>query len=116
MKKHPTVIFSSFGAFFLCLFFNYALIGQTPLTLQRALEIAESGSPNIQRSLLNVEQIQHSLRAERASLKSRFSLTLNPFNFSNSRSFDKQFSQWFTNEDISSSGTFRVEQPILRTD
>ena len=116
MKKHPTVSLFSFGVFILCTFLTNSIVGQTPLTLQKALEIAESGSPNIQRSLLNVEQIQHSLRAERASLKSRFSLTLNPFNFSKSRSFDKQFSQWFTNEDISTSGTFQVEQPILKTD
>ncbi|MCR9288607.1 MAG: TolC family protein [Bacteroidetes bacterium] len=119
MKKHPAfsfLRFLSFGVFGLCCCFNFSLIGQTPLTLQGALDIAESGSPNIQRSLLNIEQYQHSLRAERASLKSRFSLTLNPFNFSNTRRFDNQFSQWFTNEETSSSGTFQVEQPILRTD
>ena len=80
------------------------------------MDIAEKESPSIQRSLLNIEQNQHSLRAERASLKSRFSLTLNPFNYSNRRSFDNQFSQWFTNEETSSAGTFQVVQPILATD
>lgn len=89
---------------------------QTLLTLESAMDVAEKGSPSIQRSLLNIRQYQFSLQAERASLKSRFSLTLEPFNFRNNRQFDNQFSQWFTNEEMYSSGTFRVEQPILKTD
>lgn len=89
---------------------------QTLLTLESAMDVAERGSPSIQRSLLNIRQYQFSLQAERASLKSRFSLTLEPFNFRNNRQFDNQFSQWFTNEELYSSGTFRVEQPILKTD
>jgi outer membrane protein len=89
---------------------------QQMLTLSEALLIAEKGSPSIQQSLLNIEQTQYSLKAERASLKSQFSLTLDPFNFSNNRTFDNQFSQWFTNTNTFSSGTFRVDQPILSTD
>lgn len=89
---------------------------QTLISLESAMEIAEKNSPSIQRSLLNIEQYQYSLVAERASLKSRFSLTLDPFNFRNNRQFDNQFSQWFTNRELYSSGTLRVEQPILKTD
>ena len=89
---------------------------QTVLTLEAAMSIAEKGSPSIQRSLFNIEQYQYSLTAERASLKSRFSLTLDPFFFSNSRQFSNQFSQWFTNREQYSSGTLRVDQPILKTD
>jgi outer membrane protein TolC len=89
---------------------------QTLMTLETAMDVAETGSPSIQRALLNIEQYQYSLKAERASLKSQFSLTLDPFNFSNNRSFDNQFSQWFTNTNTYSSGTFRVDQPILKTD
>lgn len=99
----------------LFLLVNTSIYAQTPMTLQRAMEIAEAGSPSIQQSLLTVEQYQHNLRAERASLKSRFSLTLEPFSFSNSRRFDNQFSQWFTNTETFSRGTFQVEQPILST-
>ncbi len=119
MNRLPVLSFlrlPSFGLIGLCFFFNFSVLAQTPISLQGALDIAELGSPSIQRSLLNIEQYQHSLRAERASLKSRFSLTLDPFSFSNSRQFDDQFSQWFTNERLSSSGTFQVEQPILKTD
>ena len=93
-----------------------ALVSQTLLTIETAMEIAEKGSPTIQRSLYNIEQYQYSLKAERASLKSRFSLTVDPFSFSNSRRFDNQFSQWFTNRELNSSTSFRVEQPILKTD
>ncbi len=89
---------------------------QTVLTLDAALDIAEKGSPSIQRSLFNIEQYQYSLTAERASLKSRFSLNLDPFGFSRTRSFDNQFSQWFTNTERYSSGTLQVDQPILATD
>ena len=104
-----------FGIVGLSLLFNTSIVAQTPITLQSALQIAESGSPSIQRSLLTVEQFQHNLNAERASLKSRFSLTLEPLSFSNSRIFDNQFSQWFTNTETYSRGTFQVEQPILKT-
>lgn len=90
--------------------------GQVLISLESAMEIAEKNSPSIQRSLMSIEQYQYSLLAERASLKSRFSLTLNPFNFSNQRQFDNQFSQWFTNRELYSSTTLRVEQPILKTD
>ncbi|MEO1259813.1 MAG: TolC family protein [Bacteroidota bacterium] len=89
---------------------------QHVLTLEAALDIAEKSSPSIQRSLFNIEQYQYSLDAERASLKSRFSLTLDPFGYSRTRSFNKQFSQWFTNTERYSSGEFRVDQPILATD
>ncbi len=97
-------------------FASFSAFSQTMLTLEAAMAIAEKGSPNIQRSLMNIEQYQYDLQAERASLKSRFSLTAEPFNFSNNRSFDTQFSQWFTNISMYSSGTFRVDQPILATD
>lgn len=90
--------------------------GQTLISLESAMDIAEQKSPSIQRSLYNIEQYRYNLEAERASLKSRFSLTLNPFNFSNTRQFDNQFSQWFTNRSLYSSSTLRVEQPILKTD
>lgn len=115
MNKHN---FGSLSFFLLLslMLLRPELSAQTLLTLESALEIAEKGSPTIQRSLYNIEQYQYSLKAERASLKSRFSLTVDPFSFSNSRRFDNQFSQWFTNREINSSTTFRVEQPILKTD
>jgi outer membrane protein len=89
---------------------------QTILTLEKAMEIAVVNSPSIQSSILNLERTTESLNAQRAALKSKFALNVNPIDYSNSRKFDSRTSQWFTNEVINSSGTFRVDQPFLPTD
>ena len=65
---------------------------------------------------MNLERYQQNLVAQRASLKSKFSLNLNPVDYSKSRSFDNRLSQWYTNERFSATGTFQVDQPILWTD
>ena len=51
-----------------------SLVAQQSLTLDKALEIAAIQSPNIQQSLLNLERYQNNLEAQRAALKSKFSL------------------------------------------
>jgi outer membrane protein TolC len=89
---------------------------QEPITIEKALDIAEENNPNLKRSKLNLERYQLNLVAQRASLKSQFSLNLNPMNYSKNRRFDNRLSQWYTNESFNSSGTFKVAQPILLTD
>jgi len=89
---------------------------QEALTLLKALEVAEINSPDIKQSLLNLERSQKNLEAQRAALKSSFSLDVNPLNFSNSRRFDSRTSEWYTNRNLSSSTQFIVSQPILPTD
>ena len=89
---------------------------QEAITLNKALTLAETGSPDLQQSLLNLERFQKTLEAQRAALKSRFSLDVNPFIYSNNRRFNQTFSQWFTNESREHSAIFRVVQPILPTD
>lgn len=104
---------------FLLLMFSLLLIqvkGQSIITLEQALDMASKGSPSLQSSLFNLERTTESLNAQRAALKSQFSLNVNPMEYSNSRRFDARLSQWFTNESMTSSGTFRVDQPILYTD
>ncbi|TKG92485.1 TolC family protein [Puteibacter caeruleilacunae] len=98
-----------------CCFSAQSLQAQQVLTLDKALDIARNSSPDIQRSLLSLERAEQSLAAQRASLKSNFSLTLNPVSYSNNRSFNSTFSEWYTNENFETSGTFRVDQPILLT-
>ena len=98
------------------LFFFVFLFAQQLLTLESALEIAGHNSPDIRRSLLNLERSQESLNAQKAALKSQFSLSLNPIDYSKTRSFDDFASQWFTQESLGTSGTFTVSQPILLTD
>ena len=112
MKKITSFLF----LMSLLLFFGYGSQGQTILTLEKSMEIAVANSPSIQSTLLNLERTTESLNAQRLGLKSKFALSLNPIDYSNSRKFDNRTSSWFTNELINSSGTFRVDQPILATD
>ena len=100
----------------LCLFPGGLLFAQQLLSLDKALEIARQNSPDIRRSLLNLERSQESLNAQNAALKSQFSLSLNPLDFNRSRSFDDFQSVWYTNESFGTSGTFTVSQPVLPTD
>jgi len=89
---------------------------QSIITLEQALDMASKGSPSLQSSLYNLERTTESLNAQRAALKSQFSLNVNPMEYSNSRKFDARYSQWYTNESLTTSGTLRVDQPILYTD
>ena len=98
------------------LFCVSGISAQQVLTLGKALEFAETSSPDIQQSLLNLQRYQKNLEAQRAALKSRLSLDLSPMEYSRNRRFDNRVSQWYTNESLQSSALFRVEQPILITD
>lgn len=88
---------------------------QIALTIDKALDIAEENSPTLRSSRYSLDRYQQLLIAQRASLKSKFSLTLNPVSYQKPRRFDNRISQWYTNEVFNSEGTFRVEQPILFT-
>lgn len=90
--------------------------GQIALTIDKALDIAEGNSPTLRSSRMSLDRYQQLLIAQRASLKSRFSLTLNPVSYQKPRRFDNRVSAWYTNELFTSEGTFRIEQPILWTD
>ena len=110
MKRHK---------FILLMLLSLLLIqvkAQSIITLEQALDIASKGSPSLQSSLYNLERTTETLNAQRAALKSQFSLDLNPMEYSNSRRFDARISQWYTNESLTTSGTVRVDQPILYTD
>lgn len=90
--------------------------GQELLTLEKALQYSETGSPDIIQSKLNIERVQKNLEAQRAALKSRFSLEVNPLSFSRNRRYDTRFADWYTSENLSSSTNLRISQPILLTD
>ena len=89
---------------------------QQILTLESALDIARSNSPDIRRSLLNLERSEQSLKAQNAALKSSFSLSLTPMSYDQRRQFDVYNSKWFTSKSTQSFGTFTVSQPFLPTD
>ena len=101
---------------FACTVLAAPAFGQVSLTIDKAMDIAEENSPALRRSHMNLNRYQQNLVAQRASLKSKFSLNLNPVDYSKNRRFDNRLSQWYTNETFSSSGTFQVDQPILWTD
>ncbi|MDZ7372846.1 MAG: TolC family protein [candidate division KSB1 bacterium] len=89
---------------------------QRVLTLEDALQIAMRNSPNIRRALYNLERSRYSLNAQMAALKSRFSLSITPIDYSKYRNFNTDFSAWFTTETKQVYGTFTISQPIPLTD
>ena len=94
-------------------FFPFA---QISLTIEQALDIAEENNPQMKSSKLNFERTQLILEASRAALKPQFSMSIDPFSYSQSRNFDNLYAVWYTPKSLSSSGTFRSELPILWTD
>jgi outer membrane protein TolC len=97
-------------------FVSQGIQAQTLITLEKALEIAGSNSPEIQKSYLNMERYRESLNAQRAAYKSKFQLNVTPFSYESNRSFNTFFSQWNNEETTQSYGVFSVSQPILHTD
>ncbi|MBE6304213.1 MAG: TolC family protein [Bacteroidales bacterium] len=88
---------------------------QISMTLDDALNYSIEHSPELQRALMNLRRYKFSLNAQRASLKSKFSLTLNPISYNRNRYFENRLSEWYTNESFSTSGTFSISQPIIWT-
>lgn len=89
---------------------------QEILTLEKALNIAFEHSPSLIQSKLSLEQRQLNLKAQNASLKSQFSLDVNPFNYTRNNQYDSYNSKWFANENMTSSASFGIQQPIKWTD
>ena len=93
-----------------------SVIGQQGLTLEDAMKIAEENSPTLKRSRFALMRSQENLNAQRAALKSNFSLSINPFEYSNNREFLDFVSEWNTQQVVRSYGSFTVSQPIVATD
>jgi len=89
---------------------------QTVLSLEEALSIAMKNSPVIQQVELGLQRSEQSLKAQRAALKSNFSLSVNPFSYSYDKRFDRFNNIWYTSENSLSSADFRISQPIIWTD
>ncbi len=89
---------------------------QELLSIEKAMDIAATNSPALRRSYMNLDRYRQILIAQRASLKSKFSLNLNPVEYTKNRRFDNRLSQWYTNETFSTNGTFRIDQPLLFSD
>jgi outer membrane protein TolC len=92
------------------------LFAQQGLTLEQALNIAETNSPSMKKTRLSLIRSQENLNAQNAALKSNFSLTLNPIAYNQSREFNNLISQWNSTTTTQSYGDFTVSQPIVATD
>jgi outer membrane protein len=89
---------------------------QSLLTIDRSMDIAVENSPDMKQTELSLVRSQERLNAQKARLKSQFSITLDPFEYEKTNRFDQQTSEWFVNESASSGGTFAINQRILPTD
>lgn len=110
MLKHSLVLI------LLVLCWMNGAIAQEILTLEKALNIAFEHSPALLQSKLSLEQRQLNLKAQNASLKSQFSLDVNPFNYTRNNQYDSYNSKWFANESMTSSASLGIRQPIKWTD
>ena len=113
MKKIASISLIISGILMLC---SGSTFAQEILTLEKALEIAYQQSPSIIQSKMSLEQSELALIQQKASLKSQFSLNLNPFQYTRSTSFDDYNTQWYTRKSMSSGLDFRISQPIKWTD
>lgn len=89
---------------------------QRLLTLDEAMAISEASSPTMQAARLSRERSRQTLQAQKAALRAGISLGVNPIGYSNNRSFDSRYSDWYTYESLTSNSTLRIDQPILFTD
>ncbi|MCI0515412.1 TolC family protein [candidate division KSB1 bacterium] len=89
---------------------------QERLTLKRAFEIALAQSPDLQQAWYQLVRSRELLKAEQAALKSHFSLSLTPYDYTKDRRFNSLVSLWNTEEITQSSGLFAIKQPIRWTD
>ena len=115
MKKRKTVI-GAVLALAVTSVLSTGAQAQIVMTMEEALQYSAEHNPDLINSRMSMERYEQNLIAQRASLKSRFSLNLTPVSYSQSRQFDSRFSDWYTNRSLSSSGTFSISQPIIWTD
>jgi outer membrane protein len=92
------------------------ILSQQGMTLEQALKVAESNSPSMKKTKLSLIRSQENLNAQNASLKSQFSLSLNPLSYSQGKVFNDLISSFNTQKNTSTSGTFAIRQPIIFTD
>jgi len=116
MKHFGRMIKSIVGTLLLLLICSSSGISQQGLTLEQSLSVAELNSPTMKKTRLNLIRSQENLNAQNASLKSNFSLTLNPIGYTQNREFNDLISKWNSRSTTESYGNFTVSQPIVLTD
>lgn len=94
---------------------GFSTYGQEIMTLNKALEIATLNSPDLKITELNLTRSQNNLAAQRAGLKSLFSLTVDPVQYNKGTNFDSFNAQWYNRENFTSGASLGIDQPILPT-
>jgi outer membrane protein TolC len=116
MKHFGRMIRTITGTLLLLLICSFTGYSQQGLTLEQALNVAELNSPTMKKTRLNLIRSQENLNAQNASLRSNFSLTLNPIGYAQNREFNDLISKWNSRSTTESYGNFTVSQPIILTD
>jgi outer membrane protein len=101
---------------FLIFLFQALLPAQEILTLEKALEFAFRNSPSIKEAEYRLQTSGENLKAQQAGLKSQFSITLNPINLSDTKTFSELTSSYNTQSVTRTAGSFSIRQPIKWTD
>jgi len=91
-------------------------MSQKAISLEEAMKIALENSPDIMQSRLNMEQNREYLNAQLAQLKSHFSFTVTPVEYSVSDSYEEYYSRWYKSKRLTSNGALVITQPIKLTD
>ena len=86
------------------------------LRLDDALRIAGDRSPTLAEARHSLEISRRELEAQRAALKSRFGLTVTPFEHSRDRTFNELVSAYNTQEQTHAGARFSIRQTIAPTD
>ncbi len=93
-----------------------SVLGARELTLNQALSTAFANSPTMKRVGYSLEMSRHNLQAQQASLKSQFSLTVTPYQYSKSQTYREDVGEYLPVTSQSSSLQFSIDQPIKWTD
>ena len=86
------------------------------LRLDDALRIAGDRSPTLAEARHSLEISRRELEAQRAGLKSRFGLTVTPFEHTRNRTFNELVSGYNTQEQTHAGARFSIQQTIEPTD
>jgi outer membrane protein TolC len=116
MKQLGRIIKTSYLIILLLFIGSLPCFSQQGMTLEQSLGVAELNSPSMKITRLSLIRSQENLNAQNASLKSNFSLTLNPISYTQSREFNDLISQWNSRTTTESYGNFTISQPIVLTD
>ncbi len=101
---------------FFCSCFVLTASAQRIYTLQESIEVAQTNSPDIKKSNLNLLSNEKNLDAQRKGMKSRVDLDIVPIDYYRNRVYEPIIAQWNTYEDFTSYASLTVSQPIAATD